>query len=113
MTVRPPKALAPKNTLPDDPLSAALEHEILAEKAGTYARLLKRLEKALQEARSAQGATGTEKEQLLDAAGEALWYVMIQRDLCGFRRHDLFFKELKIPAAVRYRMGRAVSRVSR
>lgn len=110
MSVRPPKILAPKNGLPDDPLSAALEHEILAEKAGTYARLLKRLEKAMQEARSAEGVTGTEKEKLLDAAGQALWYVMIQRDLCGFRRHDLFFKEMDIPAAVRYRMGLTASK---
>ena len=46
-----------------------------------------------------------EKEQLLNQAGQALWYVMIQRDLCGFHRHDLFMKEYEIPAAVRLRMG--------
>lgn len=109
MNVRPPRALAPKK--PDDnPLNAALEHEILAEKMGNYARLLKRLEEALQEAGSAEGATGTEKERLLNKAGEALWHVIIQRDLCGFRRHDLFYKEMNIPAAVRLRMGLTRSR---
>ena len=61
MPVRPPKILAPKNTLPQDPLTAALEHEV-------------------------------------------------QRDLCGFRRHDLFCKELNVPDAVRSRMGMVRSR---
>lgn len=211
MSIRPPKALAPKKTLPDDPLSAALEHEILAEKAGTYARLLKRLEEALAKlrayeeawvglpltadprpsasglgftahgdsARDARGPalarpngrasmasrppggssairhglsvcpdsrpeegkrdrapagqaapaearpqdgiavsenkppTNSEHEALLNAAGEALWHVVIQRDLCGFRRHELFYKELNIPAAVRYRMGLVTPRLPR
>jgi len=228
MTIRPPKALAQKTSLPEDPLAAALEHEIRAEKMGTYSRLVKRLEQALAalrefeaeaedalspsppgasrgserppanrvarldardrprhdggvarrrlphspgskrdpgEARprprvrpeagprtgsdgAPQGAlavseksqpskarrearprrpgreargtavsenetatrSGDQYEALLDAAGEALWYVMIQRDLCGFRRHDLFFRELGVPAAVRLRMGLVRSR---
>lgn len=185
MLIRPPKALAPRNDLPKDPLSAALEHEVLAEKAATYGRLVTKLEKALKalrkfesahgdsasEARgpararpngrasmasrlaggsrairhgptdhggnrpkggkrerakpvlglakdktrgasrasrgSEQSMTGEDAahEALLNAAGRALWYVMVQRDLCGFRRHDLFYKELKIPASVRLRMG--------
>lgn len=103
MSLRPPQALAPKpNT--DNPLNAALEYEILAEKAGTYARLLKQLEKALEK------LAVEESDEILSAAGEALWYVMIQRDLCGFRRHDLFYKELNIPPAVRLRMGLVRSR---
>lgn len=104
MPVTPPKALAPRNELKQDPLSSALEQEALAEKAATYARLVNGLEKALARFRA------EESEEALDAAGEALWYVMIQRDLCGFRRHDLFYKELKVPASVRFRMGMARSR---
>ena len=98
MSLRPPQAFAPKSNS-DNPLNAVLEHEILAEKAGTYARLLKQLEKALEKLAT------DESEETLSDAGEALWYVMIQRDLCGFRRHDLFYKELKIPPTVRLRMG--------
>ncbi len=158
MTLRPPQALAAKSKLPDNPVNAALEQEVLAEKMATYVRLVKKLEEALaalrdferahgDSARSARGPArarpngrasmasrpaggsrairhgltgcpdarpkdGTavsekEKERLLDAAGEALWYVMIQRDLCGFRRHDLFYRDLRVPAAVRLRMGPA------
>lgn len=98
MPLRPPKALAPRSNA-DNPLNAALENEILAEKAGTYARLLKQLEKALEK------LAAEETDEALCAAGQALWYVMIQRDLCGFRRHDLFYRELNIPPAVRLRMG--------
>jgi len=146
MSIRPPKALAPRNDLPKDPLSASLEHEVLAEKAATYGRLVAKLEKALEalrefeenagaknpecplEGREARpngrrqvrarprrpvsetsGSAVSEREALLNAAGRALWYVMVQRDLCGFRRHDLFYKELKVPSSVRLRMGVARS----
>ena len=104
MSIRPPKILAPRNTLPKDPLSAALEHEVLAEKAATYSRLVEKLQEALDIYRE----EGT--EDALNLAGQALWYVMIQRDLCGFRRHDLFYKELNVPQAIRNRMGMMRSR---
>ena len=180
MTLRPPKALAARTKLPDNPLNAALEREVLEEKVATYVRLVKRLEAALaaleahdaarsdlpltaippasraslregglagppgpakgrpedrlcafalaslrsegnsskasdmtnQEARSGAATTGTQetRERLLAEAGEALWYVTIQRDLCGFRRHDLFYRDMNGPAAVRHRMGLVRSR---
>ena len=104
MTVRPPRALAPKP--PEDPISASLEQEILAEKAATHGRLLKLLERAL----AALRADATDEN--LDRAGEALWHVVIQRDLCGFRNTEDFMRELKVPAAVRLRMGVARARRS-
>jgi hypothetical protein len=138
MSIHPPKALAPKNNLPQNPVSASLEHEVLAEKAATYSRLVMKLEKALAQLREFEfahanfapdsrgpararpdgGASMTgrpaggletagqaEYETLLDRAGQALWYVIVQRDLCGFRRHDLFYNELNVPHSVRLRMG--------
>ncbi|MEC9368335.1 MAG: hypothetical protein VX871_06525 [Pseudomonadota bacterium] len=160
MSLRPPRILAPKPA-DKDPLTAALEHEVLAEKMSTYGRLLKRFEETLVALRAyeqgvsperppigrdasanarrpvrvrpptglasgqpedrlqpASEASGTavseynqaadsngEYETLITAAGEALWHVVIQRDLCGFRRHDLFFAEYQVPAAARLRMG--------
>ncbi len=38
-------------------------------------------------------------------AGEALWHVTIQRELCGLTRHKEFFDHMKVPRAVRLRMG--------
>lgn len=107
MAVRPPRSLSQE--LPKDPISASLEHEILAEKAATHGRLLKQLEKTLAALNDPE--TDTSEESRLDAAGEALWHIMVQRDLCGFRNTEAFLRELKIPAAVRLRMG--VTRPSR
>lgn len=114
MAVRPPRAFA--KSLPADPITAALEQEVLAEKAATYARLMRRLEQALAAlarheaamADSREAATAEQRqtrERLLDAAGEALWHVVIQRDLCGFRNSELFFRQVNVPRAVRLRMG--------
>jgi hypothetical protein len=125
MPIRPPRAFAKPET---DPVSAALEHEVLAEKAATYARLMKRLEETLQalaaldgiaqftpdanqsRPHAAQAHEARERERLLDAAGEALWHVVVQRDLCGFRHTDAFMRQLRVPKAVRLRMGLARAR---
>jgi hypothetical protein len=104
MSIRPPRACAKPREA--DPLTAVLENEILAEKAATYGRLIKQLESSL-EALAALAETQKEedRERLLDLAGEALWHVVIQRDLCGFRNHELFLRDIAVPPAVRLRMG--------
>ena len=108
MPVRPPSAFAPKNLA--DPLQAALEHEIMAEKAATLGRLLKVLEQKLSDLQTYEDfSTGPATDPILerkrDEAGEALWHVVIQRDICGFTRTDQFLRDMKIPATVRQRMG--------
>jgi len=100
MSVRPPRQFS--ETL-QDPLSAALEHEIMAEKAGTLGRLTRKLEDAL--ARLAQAETEPEHRRRAAEAGEALWYVMIQRELCGLRQHKAFFDHLGVPRSIRLSMG--------
>ncbi|PVB60282.1 DUF6665 family protein [Labrenzia sp. 011] len=106
MTVRPPQT-GRKN---DDPLAAALEQEIFAEKASTLSRLTAKLEKALSELQAAE-STGElpagEREFLVAQAGEALWHVVIQRELCGLRQHKAFNDFLAVPKEVRLRMGPA------
>jgi len=109
LSVRPPSLYAPQSL--KDPLQQALEHEIMAEKAGTLGRLLKRLEKQLAALRAHEdGRTETANpdpvhQQRIDEAGEALWHVVIQRDLCGFSRTEQFLRDMNIPPAVRLRMG--------
>jgi hypothetical protein len=103
MTVRPPKALAPDQES-DNPLDDALQQEIMAEKAATYSRLVKQLRDAL------DALAQENSEDTLNAAGQALWHVIVHRDICGLRRHDLFCKELGVPDAVRFRMGRVTPR---
>lgn len=98
MTVRPPRR---SERMDKDPLTAAIEHEALEEKAATLARLTRKLEEAL----AALDGASEERERLLARAGEALWHVVIQRELCGLRRHDALMRELAVPGAVRARMG--------
>ena len=107
MSVRPPQFT---NTADKDPLAAALEQEIFSEKASTLSRLIKKLEKALDHLREAEAdpsASDDLKRDRLAEAGEALWHVTIQRELCGLRRHREFNDHLSVPRAVRLCMGPA------
>jgi hypothetical protein len=97
MGVRPPKLLWRP---PPKPAVDLVGEEILAEKASTLGRLSHRLETAL-----AALTAAPEDEDLLDRAGEALWYFVIQRELCGFRNTDAMLRELGVLPAVRLRMG--------
>ena len=50
------------------------------------------------------------REALVAEAGEALWYLTIQRDLMGFRNRAAFLKELGVPKEVVLRMGVRVAK---
>lgn len=109
MTVRPPQLTRPTDK---DPLAAALENEVLNEKASTLSRLTKKLEKALKDLKLAEETPETDADTLqnrLAEAGEALWHVTIQRELCGLRQHRAFYDFLAVPKAVRLRMGPAAA----
>lgn len=105
MSVRPPRALAAKARLPDDPLTQALRQEIVAEQAATHARLVRRLEQALAALEAVRHTQGRDEERRLDAAGEALWQLVVQRELCGFGHTERFLRHLNVPPAVWLRMG--------
>lgn len=113
MSVRPPRQFSKDF---QDPVSAALEQEVLAEKAGTLARLgtvlerrLKRLAEFEVAAASGQHAGTGEalRDRLVAEAGEALWHVVIQRELCGLRNTRAFYEGYRVPKAVMLRMGPA------
>ncbi len=103
---RPPNLRS--RQLPADPLSASLEHEILGEKIATLARLTERLDRALAklaDSRQASVPDDTHHAERLAAAGEALWHVVIQRELCGLTDTERFLRDRQVPRAVRLRMG--------
>ncbi|HEX6040188.1 DUF6665 family protein [Longimicrobium sp.] len=89
----------------------ALNYELLQESAATLARLGKRLEGAL-EALSAHDAAhdgdapkSAKRDQLVGAAGEALWYYVIQREVMGLTETESVMRHLGVPREVRLRMG--------
>ena len=106
MSVRPPKAFLAKET---DPITAALEQEILGEKIGTLSRLNKKLETALKQIPAGELTESEEehltRQRLVAEAGEALWHVTIQRELCGLLKHQAFFNEMGVPKEVRLSCG--------
>ncbi|NBN76941.1 hypothetical protein GWI72_01520 [Microvirga tunisiensis] len=115
MSLRPPSSRSPD---PEDPIAAALRQDVLAEKAATLARLTGKLDEALHRLAAAErrlAEAGEDErahrlerlEQRRDEAGEALWHVIIQRELCGLRRHQEFLALVGVPASVQLRMGPA------
>jgi hypothetical protein len=91
----------------------AVQAELQGERLSSLARATARLEAALDdlsraEAALAAGATPARRdarEAALAEAGERLWYVIIQREALGLRRHDVLYDVIRVPAAVRGRMG--------
>lgn len=85
----------------------ALNYEILQESAATLARLGRRLERALEAlaAHDAGGGAEAERDALVAAAGEALWYYVVQREVMGLSGTEVLLRELGVPREVRLRMG--------
>ena len=83
------------------------EYEMVQEKAATLARLGRRATAALDALRAFDAAPGGDRprDELVAAAGEALWYYVVQREVCGFRDTDALMRQLGVPREVRLRMG--------
>ncbi|MTI04279.1 hypothetical protein E1180_01950 [Roseibium denhamense] len=106
--MRPPRSLTQQD---QDPLTAALEQEVFNEKASTLFRLNKKLEDALAALEAARETFEPDDEHFRHVhaqAGEALWNVTIQRELCGLKQHKAFYDHLNVPGSVRLAMGPAI-----
>jgi uncharacterized protein DUF6665 len=93
---------------------SVLESEVAQERAATLGRLGRRLEKALadlraydeaqQEAETPPRNSNARRELVLEA-GEALWYLVIQRELTGFRENRNLMRDYGVPREVQACMG--------
>ena len=87
----------------------AVDYEIAQEKAAARGRISERLERALAALRAFDAAPARgpalARDELVAAAGEALWYYVVQREACGLRDTDAVLRELGIPREVHLRMG--------
>ena len=88
----------------------ALNYEIVQESVATLARLGRGLEQALEALRAfdaahANGGPAAERDPLVAAAGEALWYYVVQREVMGLRDTEVVLRHLGVPREVRMRMG--------
>jgi hypothetical protein len=87
--------------------TAALDHEIQAERASSLGAAEHRVVKAL-----AGLKAGTDREHFLAEARQAVWAYFVQRELIGFRRHHDVIRELDIPPDVLIGLGAMPSRPS-
>jgi len=113
MTVRPPRAFAPKITdiWTANP-AGALDYELAREKASTLGRLGRALEAALAELRDFDAqphARSAERRQerraLVAGAGHALWMFVVQREALGLRDARQMMRDYAVPPEVQGRMG--------
>lgn len=95
---------------------AGVQSEIVQEKAASLARAGARLEAAIEQLEALDsappGAHGVTqpRDELVAAAGEALWYYVVQREACGLRDVDVVLREFRVPREVYLRMGLASMR---
>lgn len=109
MVLRHPRHLGmPDGNRDVDPL----RYEILQEQTAVLARLGTALHDALQRLERFDAAAPPnthpatpERDLLVGAAGEALWYYVVQREVLGFGVSDTLLRDLRVPREVQLRMG--------
>jgi hypothetical protein len=80
--------------------------EIAQEKAASLGRAGRRLEDALAALEVLDGTGSTEgRVEIIEEAGEALFFYIVQREACGLFDSAEIFRELRVPEEVRRRMG--------
>lgn len=104
MALRKPRTLAGGDSGFD-----VLQYEVMQEKAAVLARVGRKLQAALDELAvfdaDPRAGTSADRDALVGAAGEALWYYVIQREVMGIPASDAMLRELGVPREVRLRMG--------
>lgn len=100
MTMRPPPAHSQR--------VVALDYEIAQEQASALGRLGRALEAALAallDYDSGHRKPAAKRAQLVQAAGDALWCFIVQREACGLRDPRPVIRDYRVPAEVQNRMG--------
>lgn len=101
MSLRPPTRFSARSA--ESGLNP-LDYEIVAEKAASLGRAGRRVEQCLEKLRVHEGG-GEERSALLTEAVDAVYAYFLQREFCGFRRHDEIIREYRIPREVIARLG--------
>ena len=81
--------------------TAAIEHEILGERASSLGAAEQRVVKAI----AALAAATGDREDRLGEARRLVWEYFVQRELVGFRKHNDVIQELSIPPEVLAGLG--------
>jgi hypothetical protein len=107
MTLRPPKHAGSTSSA----VVNAVEAEVIAEQAASLARAARRIEKALATLAAFDGGQPLPapepgrsvlrtRAEILAEAREALWFLIVQREACGFRNTEEVMAAYAIPAEI-------------
>jgi hypothetical protein len=85
----------------------ALDYEIAQEQASALGRAGRALEAALAALADykAAPARGRARAELVQAASDALWRFLVQRECCGLRDARQVIRDYRVPAEVQNRVG--------
>ncbi len=108
MSLRPPSRFSGASA--SEVLFDALGHEILAEKASALGSAGRKAEECLARLRAYRGeaevsSDDATRKKLLKEAADAVYAWFIQRELCGFRRHEGIIRDFRIPREVLVWLG--------
>lgn len=81
---------------------AVLEHEIMAERASSLGAAEKKVAKTVAAYNASEKA---DRSQELAEAQKAVWAYFVQRELCGFKRHQEVIAAFSIPREVLNGLG--------
>lgn len=96
-------------TVRPDAGTAAIDHEIMAERASSLGAAEQRVVKAV----ANLAAAGEHRATPLAEARKVVWEYFVQRELVGFRRHNDVIQELNIPREVLAGLGAMPLRAKR
>ena len=89
--------------------TSVLETELMQEKAATLGRLTRTFEHALaayvSRSEGESAVPEADEQALRDAAADALWQFVVQRETCGLRNTEAVLREYRVPLSIRRRMG--------
>ena len=102
MSARLPEKFAV--SLAADTSLGAIDQEILAEKAASLGNAGRKVEKCMERLRANRG-DGETRAALVNSTADAVYAYFVQRELCGFRRHDDIIRDYGIPPEVLVRLG--------
>jgi hypothetical protein len=88
-------------TVRPDAGTAALEHEIMAERASSLGAAEQRVVNAIK----ALAAAAADRDACLSQARKVVWEYFVQRELVGFRKHTDVIQDLHIPREVLAGLG--------
>jgi len=87
---------------------AALEHELIGERALALGRIAAGMEKALDDLRRFDDDPASDpaaRDELVAIAAERVWFYVVQRESLGWYRHEDALRFYGVPAELILRMG--------